>query len=99
MTKGERSLQSAGESELVLQTRGRYQQAMRADLITAIEKLTSRTVVAFMSANHMDPDMGVEIFVLEPTAPDGTDVLPTGAKSDRAAHETYDRAHSAPTQG
>ena len=94
MTKGERSLQTAGESELVLTTRGRYQQAMRDDLIAAVEDLTSRRVMAFMSANHMDPDMGVEIFVLQPATVDGSDALPTSAKSDRRAHETFDRAHS-----
>jgi hypothetical protein len=26
-------------------------------------------VVAFMSANHIDPDYGVEVFVLEPAGP------------------------------
>ncbi|HVF76871.1 MAG TPA: Na-translocating system protein MpsC family protein [Solirubrobacteraceae bacterium] len=97
MTKGERSLQSAGDSELVLTTRGRYQHAMREDLITAIEDLTSRTVLAFMSANHMDPDMGAEIFVLAPAAPGGDDALPASAKSDRKAHEAYDRTYSSPT--
>jgi len=98
MTKGERSLQTAGESELVLTTRGRYQQAMRDDLIGAVETLTSRTVLAFMSANHMDPDMGAEIFVLQP-AVNGADALPTSAKSDQGAHAMFDRDHSAPTHG
>lgn len=82
MTKGERSLQTAGDSELVLTTRGRFQHAMRGDLIAAVENLTARTVLAFMSANHMDPDMGAEIFVLQPTAFDGKDALPARAKSD-----------------
>jgi len=27
--------------------------------------LTGRRVIAFMSANHLDPDLGAEIFVLE----------------------------------
>jgi hypothetical protein len=39
---------------------------MRTDCITAIEALTDRTVAAFMSANHIDPDMAAEIFVLAP---------------------------------
>lgn len=85
MTKGERSLQTAGDSELVLTTRGRYQHAMREDLIAAVEQLTARTVLAFMSANHMQPDICAEIFVLQPSALDDTDALPTSAKSDRAA--------------
>jgi hypothetical protein len=28
-------------------------------------------VIAFMSDNHTDPDMAVEVFVLEPDADDG----------------------------
>jgi len=30
-----------------------------------VEDLTGRRVVAFMSASHQDPDLMVEIFVLE----------------------------------
>ena len=43
-----------------------YQDAMRSDCIAAIEDLAGRTVIAFMSANHIDPDLAAEIFVLEP---------------------------------
>ena len=39
---------------------------MRSDYIAAIEALTERTVAAFMSANHIDPDLAAEVFVLEP---------------------------------
>ena len=46
-----------------------YQDAMRADCIAAIEDLAGRTVIAFMSANHIDPDLAAEVFVLEPQAP------------------------------
>ena len=36
-----------------------------------IEQLTGRKVIGFMSDNHIDPDIAVEVFVLEPveTAP------------------------------
>ena len=33
-----------------------------------IEALTGRKVVGFMSDNHVDPDLAVEVFVLEPPA-------------------------------
>jgi hypothetical protein len=36
------------------------------DCVAEIEALTSRTVIAFMSANHISPDLGGEIFVPEP---------------------------------
>jgi hypothetical protein len=39
---------------------------MRSDCIAAIEALTDRTVTAFMSANHIEPDLAAEVFVLEP---------------------------------
>jgi hypothetical protein len=41
---------------------------MRLDFVAAIEDLTGRTVIAFMSANHIDPDLAAEVFVLEPAA-------------------------------
>jgi hypothetical protein len=28
--------------------------------------MTERKVIAFMSSNHIDPDLAVEVFVLEP---------------------------------
>jgi uncharacterized protein YbcI len=66
MTRGERSLIRDGEHERVLETRHAYQRTMREDLAGGVAKLTGREVVAFMSANHIDPDVGVEIFILAP---------------------------------
>ena len=43
-----------------------YQDAMRSGCIASIEGLTGRTVEAFMSANHIDPDLAAEIFILRP---------------------------------
>jgi uncharacterized protein YbcI len=70
LTKGEQSLVRDGKTDLVLSTRKAYQNTMRADLIAAIETLTGRTVHAFLSDNHVDPDVAVESFVLVPQ--DGT---------------------------
>jgi uncharacterized protein YbcI len=39
---------------------------MREDLVAMVEEQMGRSVVAFMSDNHIDPDLGVEVFVLEP---------------------------------
>ena len=66
LTKGERTLVKDGQRELVLQMRHKFQVAMREDLVAIVEGLTERTVVAFMSENHIDPDMAAEIFVLHP---------------------------------
>ena len=66
LTKGERHLVEAGKAELVLRMRQEFQRTMREDLVSAVELVMERRVIAFMSDNHIDPDMGVEIFVLEP---------------------------------
>lgn len=65
LTKGERSLVDAERSEEVLRTRHTYQQVMREDLSELVERAMDRTVIAFMSANHIDPDVAVEFFLLE----------------------------------
>jgi uncharacterized protein YbcI len=72
LTKAERRLVSDGNAPTVLQTRAIFQEMMRGELVASVEGLTGRTVTAFMSANHIDPDMGVETFILEPQ-PDPAD--------------------------
>jgi hypothetical protein len=39
---------------------------MRSDMIAAVEEITGRSVVAFMSTNHVDPDIACEILMLAP---------------------------------
>jgi uncharacterized protein YbcI len=38
---------------------------MKERFVETIEGLTGARVLAFMSANHQDPDLAVEMFVLE----------------------------------
>jgi uncharacterized protein YbcI len=66
LTKGERSLVDAGHGEHVLATRRAYQEAMREDAILAVEQILGCRVAAMLSANHIDPDLAVESFVLHP---------------------------------
>jgi uncharacterized protein YbcI len=66
LTKGERKLVENGRSERVLQLRHDYQLAMRDDLVGIVERQLDRKVIAFMSQNHIEPDLAVEVFVLEP---------------------------------
>jgi uncharacterized protein YbcI len=65
-TKAERSLIADGKQTEVLQTRHSLQMTMREVMVGAVEEVTGRTVVAFMSDNHVQPDLACEIFVLEP---------------------------------
>lgn len=71
LTPGERRLADSGKADHVLATRHEYQKVMRDDLVKLVEDTIDRKVIAFMSANHIDPDMGVEVFVLEPVSEDG----------------------------
>ena len=67
LTKGERKLAENGKAERVLDVRHDYQMVMREELVAMVERTLDRKVVAFMSDNHLDPDLAVEVFILEPT--------------------------------
>jgi uncharacterized protein YbcI len=71
LTKGERRLVEHGREDHVLQTRVEFQNAMGDDLTAAVEEITGRRVLAYMSANHINPDLGIEAFVMQPP-PDQT---------------------------
>jgi uncharacterized protein YbcI len=75
LTRGERSLVDAGESDAVLDLRRRWQKVMRTSCSRKIEDLTGRKVVGFMSDNHIDPDIAVEVFILEAPGRDGASRL------------------------
>ena len=68
LTKGERKLAASGRAQFVRDTRKAFQDAMRDDFVTEIETLTGRSVTAFLSDNHIDPDVGIECFQLAPRA-------------------------------
>jgi uncharacterized protein YbcI len=65
-TTVERTLIETGEIESVYQMRRSFQQAMEDDFRRVIEAATGRNVIAYMSSIHVDPDLAVELFVLEP---------------------------------
>ena len=66
LTKGERSLLEDGKVDLVLDMRKAYQKTMGSDLIAGVEQISGRKVIAFLSDNHVEPDIAIETFVLEP---------------------------------
>jgi uncharacterized protein YbcI len=72
-TTVEKTLIEAGHFDSVRQTRMTFQQAMEERFKSAIEELTGRKVLAFFSQVHVNPDMGVEVFVLEPADDHGED--------------------------
>jgi uncharacterized protein YbcI len=70
LTRGELNLVQAGETDAVLDLRRLWQRIMRTSCSREIEELTSRKVIGFMSDNHIDPDIAVEVFILEPLRAD-----------------------------
>jgi uncharacterized protein YbcI len=66
MLKAEQSLIRDEKDRVVVEIRRTFQQTMREDLSAAVEMLTERKVIAFMSDSHLDPDYSVELFVLAP---------------------------------
>jgi uncharacterized protein YbcI len=66
LTRGEQNLADAGEWKTVLDVRRKWQAVMQDDVSREIEELTGRKVIGFMSDNHIDPDLAVEVFILEP---------------------------------
>jgi uncharacterized protein YbcI len=69
LTKGERSLVADGNTEAVLELRRQFHHMMRDDLVAAVEQLTGCKVEAFMSEDHVDPDMATELFRLDRPVP------------------------------
>jgi uncharacterized protein YbcI len=72
-TTVERTLLDTGQEESVHQIRRSFQQAMDAEFRRVIEEATDRKVLAYMSSIHADPDLAVELFVLEPLESDSSD--------------------------
>lgn len=78
LTQAERSLVTGGQADAVEGTRRGFQELMRPYLRSTIERLTGCNVRAFLSANHFDPDVGAELFVLDRPIAEPPPETPTG---------------------
>ena len=76
LTRAERSLALDGRDATVRELRREFQEVMESDLRAAVEEILGRRVIAFLSANHTDPDYLAEVFVLEER--DGDDAFDGG---------------------
>jgi uncharacterized protein YbcI len=65
-TTVERTLIDEHDVDAVLKVRRSFQAAMESNFTEVIEGVLGRKVIAYMSEIHADPDLAVEIFVLEP---------------------------------
>lgn len=62
----EQTLYAAGRAADVRAGRQALQDVLEERMRAVVEQHVGRRVVAFMSAQHQDPDLQVEVFVLEP---------------------------------
>jgi uncharacterized protein YbcI len=65
-TRAERALIANDEADTVLRTRRVLQRTMEKEMVEAVARLTGRAVIASMADNHVDPDMAVHVFILDP---------------------------------
>ena len=65
-TRVEQTLIEQGMPGPVHEMRRSFQQAMEENFRLIVEQATGRNVIAYMSSIHVDPDLAVELFVLEP---------------------------------
>jgi uncharacterized protein YbcI len=65
-TAMERTMVDAGNPERVIEMRHELQMMMGRSFKSAIEELTGSQVVAFLSQAHIDPDVTLEVFIVDP---------------------------------
>ena len=65
-TRVEETLIASGRGEAVADLRRSFQAAMEDDFTAVIETATGRQVSAYLSQVNIDPNMAVEIFLLQP---------------------------------
>jgi len=53
---------------VVRETRSVFQHAMQHKFIAAVERLSGREVLAFITDQHVGPDMEIQLFMLAPGA-------------------------------
>jgi uncharacterized protein YbcI len=61
----EKTMMESGEPERVLDMRREFQRLMKIRYSQMIEELTGRKVVAFLSQAHVDPDLTIEVFLMD----------------------------------
>jgi uncharacterized protein YbcI len=69
-TEVEKTMIELQRHTIVAETRNAFQLAMQEKFITAVEQLSGRRVLAFMSDSNVGPDLEIELFVLEPDGHD-----------------------------
>ena len=65
----ERTMVDGGEPNRVLDMRRDFQRMMKERYTAMIEQLTGRRVLAFLSQAHIEPDLTIEMFLMDGPVP------------------------------
>jgi uncharacterized protein YbcI len=65
----ERTMVAGGEPNRVLDMRRDFQRMMKERYSEMIERLTGRKVLAFLSQAHIEPDLTIEMFLMDGPVP------------------------------
>lgn len=68
LTEGEDALIGSGNASAVIDGRVAFQTDTEDEFTAAVERLTQRRVVAFLSANQTTPGVACELFFLAPAS-------------------------------
>lgn len=63
-TEVEKTMIELQRGRVVQETRSAFQEAMQQRFIEAVEQLSGRNVLTFISNHHVGPDLEIELFVL-----------------------------------
>jgi uncharacterized protein YbcI len=65
----ERTMMEGGQPDRVLEMRRDFQELMKERYTEMIEELTGRRVLAFLSQAHVEPDLTIEMFLMDGPVP------------------------------
>ena len=65
-TEVEKTMIEMQHRTIVQETRNEFQNAMQHRFISAVQELSGRKVLAFISNHHVGPDIEIELFFLTP---------------------------------
>src|SRR6201997_1777273 len=65
----EKTMMEGGEPDRVLEMRRDFQRMMKQRYSGMIEELTGRKVLAFLSQAHVEPDLTIEMFLMDGPVP------------------------------
>jgi uncharacterized protein YbcI len=65
LTTAETKIVAAGQADLVIRARSMLYDGIRDEATAIVEELTDRQVIAYLTAQHADPDLAILVFYLE----------------------------------